>query len=93
MLWLNTELMEAYWSAHAPGAPYTILDVDAKPSQPTDPYEDIKERFDVAKDLVAASAVAQGATDGGREAVLEAYHGALVSTFCLEAARSFFEAS
>jgi hypothetical protein len=91
VLWLNTELMDAYWRSNAPSARYTILDVDGKPSQPNDPYEDLKKRFEIAKDLVAASAIAQGATDRGREAVLEAYHGALVSTFCLEAAREFFE--
>jgi hypothetical protein len=44
----------------------------------------------VAKDLVAAAAVAQGATDGGFEAVLEDYHAGLVAPFCLDAAQEFF---
>ena len=91
VFWLNTQLMEAYWATHSAAAPYTILDVDADPSGPGDPYTDLKQRFDVARDLVAAAAIAQGATDGGREAVLDLYHGGLVSLFCLEAAQEFFE--
>ena len=50
VFWLNTQLMEAYWASHAASAPYTILDVDADPSGSSDPYEDLKRRFDVAKD-------------------------------------------
>jgi hypothetical protein len=34
--------------------------------------------------------VAGGATDGGASAVLRAYHGELVASFCMLAARAFF---
>jgi hypothetical protein len=84
VFWLNTQAMEAYWATHAPGAPYTVLDVDAAPTGDADPYGELKQRFGAAKDLVAMSG-------GGFEAVLEAYHTTLVAPFCLEAARDFFE--
>jgi hypothetical protein len=90
VFWLNTQAIEAYWASHAPGAPYTVLDVDAASTGDNDRYGDLKHRFGLAKDLVAAAAVAQGATDGGFEAVLENYHAGLVAPFCLEAARELF---
>jgi hypothetical protein len=34
--------------------------------------------------------VAQGASDGGQQAVFDAYHASLVAPFCLAAARDFF---
>jgi hypothetical protein len=40
--------------------------------------------------LVAASAIAQGATDGGALAVAEAYHATLVAPFCFAAVKTFF---
>ena len=55
-----------------------------------DPYSGLKQGFGLAKDIVAANAVAHGATDGGALAVAEAYHGALVALFCFEAAGLFF---
>lgn len=91
VFWLNTQAMESYWASHAPGAPYTVLDVDAAPTGDDDPYGNLKQRFGQAKDLVATAAVAAGATDGGFEAVLEAYHAGLVAPFCLEATRRFFD--
>ncbi|HEX5648447.1 MAG TPA: hypothetical protein VFX69_02225 [Steroidobacteraceae bacterium] len=90
--WLNTQAMQAYWASQPAGAAVTVLDVDAAASGNDDPYADLKQRFAVAKDLVAAQAVAGGATDGGWEAVLENYHAGLVAPFCLEAAQEFFEA-
>jgi hypothetical protein len=86
--WLNTQAMQAYWAANAPGAPVTVLDVDAATDGSADPYADIKRRFALVKDLVAASGVAQG--DGGRSAVLEVYHAGLVGPFCIAAAEDFF---
>jgi hypothetical protein len=91
VFWLNTEAMQAYWATRAPAAPVTVLDVDAAPADGGDAYGDLKRRFGVAKDLLEAAAVAQGADDGGRRAVLEVYHAGLVGPFCLLAARSFFE--
>jgi hypothetical protein len=91
VFWLNTQAMESYWATHVPGAPVTVLDVDAAPAAGGDPYADLKQRFDLAKDLVAAQSVAQGASDGGWKAVLDAYHAGLVAPFCLEATQEFFE--
>ncbi len=90
VFYLNTQLMQGYWAATAPTAPVTVLDIDSAPSS-GDPYETEKEGFATAKDLVAAAAVAGGATDGGASAVLSAYHAGLVPPFCLSAVKSFFD--
>jgi hypothetical protein len=50
----------------------------------------LKQDFSIAKALVAATAVSQGATDGGALAVAEAYHAMLVAPICFAATRSFF---
>ncbi len=90
VFWLNTQLMQGYWASVPPSsAPITVLDVDSSASG-NEPYDDLKEKFALAKDLVAAAAVVQGATDGGASAVLEAYHTTLVAPFCLAAASKFF---
>jgi hypothetical protein len=68
-----------------------VLDIDSSASG-SDPYDDLKSKFALAKDLVAAAAIAGGATDGGASAVLEAYHTTLVAPFCLAAASKFFGA-
>ena len=60
------------------------------PTDAGDPYSDLKNRFGIAKQVAAASAVAQGAQDGGASAVADAYHAGLVPPFCLAAVRSFF---
>jgi hypothetical protein len=86
----NTQLMQAYWMANAPSAQVTVLDVDAS-STSGDPYADLKTGFAAAKALVAANAVAGGASDGGANAVLEAYHAGLVPPVCLSAVKSFFD--
>jgi hypothetical protein len=92
VFWLNTQLMQGYWAAHAPSStPDNILDVDSTASS-NDPYADLKAKFATAKLLVAATAIAQGATDGGASAVIDAYHATLVPPFCLSAVRSFFAA-
>ena len=91
VFWLNTQAMQAYWATQPMAGAVTVLDVDAASSGSADAYADLKRRFAVAKDLVAAQAIAGGATDGGLEAVLETYHAGLVAPFCLEAAQEFFE--
>jgi len=92
VFWFNTQLMQSYWLAHAPpSTPFTVLDVDS-PASSGDLYANIKSQFAQAKLLVAASAVAHGATDGGASAVSDIYHGSLVSPFCLAAVTSFFAA-
>jgi hypothetical protein len=90
VFWLNTQLMQGYWASRAQSPPaVSVLDVEASPSA-GDPYADLKNRFGIAKQIAAATAVAQGASDGGAAAVSDAYHAGLVPPFCLAAARSFF---
>lgn len=90
VFWLNTELMQSYWASHAPAsASIGVLDLDSAASG-NDPYANLKKDFEIAKALVAVTAVQQGATDGGAFAVAEAYHTLLVSPFCFAAVRSFF---
>jgi hypothetical protein len=87
--WFNTQLMQSYWSAHAPAsASIAVLDLES-PVVAMDPYANLKEGFQAAKALIVANAIAQGATDGGFVAVTEAYHATLVAPFCLTATRSF----
>jgi dienelactone hydrolase len=90
VFWLNTALMQHYWASNAPpSAPIGVLDLESA-VVPNDPYGNLKQGFEAAKALVAANAVAQGATDGGALAVAEAYHATLVAPFCFTAVRSFF---
>jgi alpha/beta superfamily hydrolase len=90
VFWLNTQLMQAYWTSRAPAtASISVLDLESN-ALPNDPYATLKQEFELAKALVAADAVAQGATDGGAFAVAEAYHATLVAPFCFAAVRSFF---
>lgn len=89
--WLNTQLMQGYWAVSAPSISLSVLDVDAAATS-GDPYSSLKADFALAKQLVAADAVANGATDGGAMAVAEAYHATLVAPFCLAAVESFFAA-
>jgi dienelactone hydrolase len=91
VFYLNTQLMQGYWAMNAPNSPVAILDVDSS-AWSGDPFADLKQGFADAKFLVAIIAVWGGATDGGRSAVLQEYHGVLVPTFCLQATRSFFDA-
>jgi hypothetical protein len=81
VLYLNTELMQQYWSGLAN---VTVLDIDSD-IETDDPFAAQKTEFAVAEELVRLS--------GGDEAVLERYHTALVAPFCLSAAKSFFEES
>ncbi len=90
VFWLNTQLMQDYWSSHASAsAPISVLDLEAAASS-NDPYATLRQDFAVAKALVAATAIQQGATDGGAFAVAEAYHAELVAPFCFAAVKSFF---
>jgi hypothetical protein len=90
VFWLNSALMQSYWASRAPAsAAIAVLDLES-PASANDPYGGLKKDFAVAKDLVAASAIAQGATDGGALAVAEAYHATLVAPFCFAAVKTFF---
>lgn len=90
VFYLNTQLMQQYWSTSSPAGPVTVLDVDSAVAS-GDPYENLKNEFAAAKALVAANAVAGGAKDGGALAVLQAYHAGLVPPVCLSAVKSFFD--
>jgi hypothetical protein len=90
VFYLNTQLMQNYWTAVAPVSTVTILDVDSSVSS-NDPYADEKNGFAAAKAAVAAAAVVGGATDGGAMAVLQDYHATLVPPFCTYAVKSFFD--
>jgi Secretory lipase len=89
VFFFNTQLMQSYWAAQAPAASVSVLDLEAA-TIPNDPYANLKQDFALAKALVAATAVSQGATDGGALAVAEAYHAMLVAPLCFAATRSFF---
>jgi alpha/beta superfamily hydrolase len=89
VFWFNTQLMQNYWASQSSAAPISVLDLESAVSA-DDPYGTVKRDFAIAKALVAATAVEQGATDGGALAVDEAYHATLVAPFCFAATRSFF---
>jgi len=91
VFYFNTQLIADYWTATAPTASVTLLNVDASPDS-GDPYANIKNGFQAAKDLVRTAAVVSGASDGGDEAVFDAYHAGLVPAFCMSAVKSFFDA-
>jgi predicted esterase len=90
VLYMNTDLMQHYWTASGVTASVRVLDVDSNPSL-DDPDAALKAGFAVAKEAIALAAVAGGATDGGAAAVAEAYHSTLVPPFCLSAVQSFFD--
>jgi alpha/beta superfamily hydrolase len=79
VLYLNTELMQNYWSSEAT---VTVLDIDSAVTS-GDPYETQKTAFAVAKELLELT--------GGDTEVLENYHAGLVAPFCLSAVKSFFD--
>jgi prolyl oligopeptidase family protein len=90
VFYLNTQLMQSYWSSSAPGSAVTVLDVDSSVAS-NDPYSNEKNGFAAAKAAVAAAAVIGGASDGGAMAVLQDYHATLVPPFCVLAVKSFFD--
>jgi len=90
VFYLNTQLMQGYWAANTPTAPVTIVDIDSSPTG-GDPYGDLKNGFEAAKQLAAATAVVQGASDGGAADVAKNYHAGLVAPFCLAAVDAFFK--
>ncbi|MGF6769965.1 poly(3-hydroxybutyrate) depolymerase [Paraburkholderia sp. GAS199] len=92
VFFFNARIEQAYWkNAGVPAGLTSVLDVDSPASGASDPYAPIKQGFAAAKAELASQAVAAGATDGGASAVLQAYHGELVASFCMIAARAFFD--
>jgi hypothetical protein len=79
VLYLNTELMQNYWSATTT---VTVLDIDSAVTS-GDPFEAQKIAFSGAKDLVELAF--------GDSGVLENYHAGLVAPFCLSAVKSYFD--
>jgi hypothetical protein len=92
VLYMNTDLMQRYWTAAGVTAPVRVLDVDEDPAVDDDDAT-LKLGFNTAKASVAAAAIAGGASDGGAQAVADAYHSSLVPPFCLAAVQSFFNGS
>jgi hypothetical protein len=91
VFYLNTQLMQGYWTANgASASTIRVLDLDSDITV-GDPYATLKGGFVLAKEAVAADAVAHGATDGGAAAVSAAYHAGLVPPFCLSAVQSLFD--
>jgi len=87
VFFFNLQLMQTYWGAHPGSVTPVYVDIDSSGN----PYSTEKTEFAIAKNAVAAQAIAQGATDGGQAAVLMAYHTTLVAPFCLSAVKSFFD--
>ena len=88
VFFFNTQLMQSYWTTHVPAGAVAVVDIDTA----GDPYSDLRTSFQAAKDAIRTAAVVGGATDGGDQAVQEAYHATLVSPFCLSATKRFFDA-
>jgi len=82
VLYMNTDLMQRYWSASGVTAPLRVLDVDSDPSL-DDPYAALKVGFATLKATVELAE--------GEAAVAEIYHSTLVPPFCLSAVQSFFD--
>ncbi|MCZ2104038.1 MAG: alpha/beta hydrolase [Comamonadaceae bacterium] len=80
---INTGLMAQLWSSLVTAHLVTVLDVDSAPADATDPFAAAKVGF--------AQAKAATASQGGTNAVVQAYHGTLVPPFCAAAARGFFQ--
>lgn len=87
VFWLNSQLMENYWTSHPPAA-VSVLDLEASTNSGF--FGSLHTGFEAAKALVAVGAIAGGATDGGQSAVADAYHATLVPPFCLAAVVDFF---
>jgi alpha/beta superfamily hydrolase len=83
VFFLNAQLMQGYWAMNAPGSPVIVLDVDA-PAWLGGPYQNLREAFEETKTLLEWIE--------GPSAVLQHYHDVLVPAFCVQAARSFFDA-
>ena len=82
VLFMNTQLIQSYWTANGVTAPVTVLDLES-PITSGDP--------NAARKLGFAAAKAATADDGGDAAVIESYHSTLVPPFCLSAVKSFFD--
>jgi len=91
VFFFNTQLMQNYWTTHPPmtAGSVTVLDLDSGTSA-AGVAGSLQTEFQTTKAAYAASAVLQGATDGGASAVDSVYHETLVPPFCLAAVISYF---
>jgi acetyl esterase/lipase len=79
---VNTGTMQAFWAAAGlPSEALTIVDVNAAPLGPQDPFAAVKLGFQGVEAQIVASQ--------GQEAAVESYH-VTVAPFCTAAARGFF---
>lgn len=83
----NAESAAAYFTAH--GAKPVLVDMEA--TLPDDPYLAAKQGFARERQVLAGDAAKKGNDPG--KAVSDRYHSRLVSTFCLMAARHFFDSA
>ena len=90
LFFLNTTLLQHYWTSNPPTAAVAYVDVDSTPTA-NDPHATFKDAFAAAKVAVAVAAVLDGATDEGRLAVLKAYHATLVAPACIATVQKFFD--
>lgn len=86
---INTGGMMAYWTYVAPPAsPQLVTELDLETAISfNDPFAIAKAGFSQAKATLSAQS---GGGTSGQQAVIQAYHGALVLPFCAVAARGFF---
>jgi hypothetical protein len=91
VFFFNTQLMQNYWTTNPPmtAGTVTVLDLDSNTSA-AGVDGSLQTEFQATKAAYAASAVLQGATDGGASAVASVYHETLVPPFCLAAVISYF---
>jgi alpha/beta superfamily hydrolase len=80
VLFMNTQLIQAYWAANGVTVPVLDLESDITSNDP-----------DAARKAAFAAAKAAIEADGGDAAVAESYHSSLVPPFCLSAVKSFFD--
>lgn len=87
----NQQLMIDLW-AKLPEGILTSLDLEEDIQLgDSDAFKALKTEFRASGRSIAAAAVAKGATDGGRAALLNAYHHWLGEPLCMAASLRFFE--
>ena len=89
VFYLNTQLMQGYWAANAPNSEVTVLDIDSGVTK-DDPFKDLKDGFKATKDLIKVQAFFSHKSASAE--LLENYHAIIIPAFCIQAARSFFDA-
>lgn len=87
----NQQLMIDLW-AKLPKGLLSSLDLEEDvQSRDTDFVRELKAEFQASRRSIAATAIANGATDDGQAALLNAYHHWLGEPLCMAASFKFFE--